>query len=1026
MSDVEKRKTFIGSIERALAFVSDNRGENALLEDLQERGKRMQTAWISFQEEHMLIVEALLTDDDAGKKLQNDVFAETEEKYLQASAWFARRINALANPINITVTNTPPHASAALDDNGNSSQHAADSARDATNNPGVINPVHLLDIDENRRVVDQNVAGTVQRNTTDSNANNQSVPTERQNLQIMIPNPYAFNPGGLLAQQDLPQFSGIYSEWPAFRDLFKQLVDENQHLTHIAKFNILVRHLRGAAAGYAAGLSPSFENYKVIWGALNAEYNDPRRLINSILESLRQLKTMTGSHTPSLHYIVIKFRQGYRQLEANGADVKSWDPMLQFDLLRLLDEDTKTFIEERQLTRKQTGKPLLIVPEILALLENRVRARNQGNSHSNQRTQRESPPAARERGRSSQQATVGHVAASKQPSQASEDCPICKTNQHSIESCSKFLELNPFPRMKRAGKLGLCFGCLSSSHSLAECVTNICNFCTTGKKHHPLLCFKRCDEMRNRSALVAFVGRQFPQEPYELEPFEREAFENDEEIPDMEVVIATALINVRAADGTLFTARAMCDTGSQANLISEDFLRRLRLTRNTTITSVNPVGDLPGFRTRGSVHITIAPIGTQNAHQRLIIHAYVLNRIATTLPSNQINIGEWPVEVTNNLADPTLREPGRIDILLGAHVWSRIAMAAIVRNDTNGLMAQRSRFGWLIFGGLISPSTPMVGTICFDENDDRNIYIATGQVFQLNESKKNSRRSVEHQECEDIFARMTHRKADGRYVVPMPIKSDALPLGDSRRTAYRRYMQLERKFEKNPKYYQQYVKFMQDYIDKGHMSLLQTPFNPNEPHYFIPHHGIDNGKFRVVFDGSATTSSGESLNDVQLLGERLQDNLPDIILRFRLHSVAMTADVAQMYRQVELLEEHRKFQLIFWRSPHSSHPAIYQLNTVTYGLKHSAHTAVRTLQQCADDAREKYPKAAAVAKIDYYMDDLATGADDADEAIDLYNQMTNMMEEGGFPLRKWVSNDWNVMQAIGDDENNTHLVALDS
>lgn len=358
------------------------------------------------------------------------------------------------------------------------------------------------------------------------------------------------------------------------------------------------------------------------------------------------------------------------------------------------------------------------------------------------------------------------------------------------------------------------------------------------------------------------------------------------------------------------------------------FCARLRLKRNATITSLNPIGESQGLRTRASVRITFSPHGAHNAEYRLTIHSFVMNRITAILPINHLDIGEWPIEVTNGLADPTLREPGQIDVLLGAHVWSRIAMASIHRNDETGLIVQRMRIGWLIFGGLISLDEPLVGAICAEDTEEHRLNAALQRIFQLENLARKSERSQEEQDCEDVFTKHIRRKPDGRYVAPMPLKSDAPALGNSRRAAYRRYLQLERKFKADPTFRNQYVAFMQDYIEKGHMSLLKTPLKPDEPHYFIPHHGIDNGKFRTVFDGSAVTSSGQSLNDVQMLGERLLDNLCDIILRFRLHAIALTADVTQMYRQIEIDESHRKFQLIFWRPPEAPEPMIYQLNSV--------------------------------------------------------------------------------------------------
>lgn len=50
------------------------------------------------------------------------------------------------------------------------------------------------------------------------------------------------------------------------------------------------------------------------------------------------------------------------------------------------------------------------------------------------------------------------------------------------------------------------------------------------------------------------------------------------------------------------------------------------------------------------------------------------------------------------------------------------------------------------------------------------------------------------------------------------------------------------------------------------------------------------------------------------------------------------------------------------------------------------------MHQCADDGRERYPIAAAVVKRDYYMDDLTTGTDTVDQAIQLYHQMTELMK----------------------------------
>lgn len=86
------------------------------------------------------------------------------------------------------------------------------------------------------------------------------------------------------------------------------------------------------------------------------------------------------------------------------------------------------------------------------------------------------------------------------------------------------------------------------------------------------MCFKRCNQLKNSGTVVGFLSQSF--DPFLVNDVERHAFQNEGEIPDQpgEVVIATALVNIQAAEGTLFTARAMCVTGSQANISSDEFL----------------------------------------------------------------------------------------------------------------------------------------------------------------------------------------------------------------------------------------------------------------------------------------------------------------------------------------------------------------------------------------------------------------------------------------------------------------------
>jgi hypothetical protein len=118
----------------------------------------------------------------------------------------------------------------------------------------------------------------------------------------------------------------------------------------------------------------------------------------------------------------------------------------------------------------------------------------------------------------------------------------------------------------------------------------------------------------------------------------------------------------------------------------------------------------------------------------------------------------------------------------------------------------------------------------------------------------------------------------------------------------------------------------------------------------MPHHAVLRSsslttKLRVVFDASAKSSNGTSLNDVLMNGGIVQDDLVSIVLRFRLHEYVMTADIEKMYRQILIDPAHRNYQRILWRDSPEKELSHYQLNTVTYGTVSAPYQATRCLQE---------------------------------------------------------------------------------
>jgi len=148
----------------------------------------------------------------------------------------------------------------------------------------------------------------------------------------------------------------------------------------------------------------------------------------------------------------------------------------------------------------------------------------------------------------------------------------------------------------------------------------------------------------------------------------------------------------------------------------------------------------------------------------------------------------------------------------------------------------------------------------------------------------------------------------------------------------------------------------------------------------MPHHGIvkeasSTTRLRVVFNGSERSSSDVSLNDLLMIWPKVQDDLFDIVQRFRLHRIVMSADIAKMYRQIWVHPDDKGLQRILWRNTPNQPITTYELNTVTYGTASAPFLATRCLQQLIEDESVHYPEAARLAKDGFYVDDLITGTD---------------------------------------------------
>ena len=152
---------------------------------------------------------------------------------------------------------------------------------------------------------------------------------------------------------------------------------------------------------------------------------------------------------------------------------------------------------------------------------------------------------------------------------------------------------------------------------------------------------------------------------------------------------------------------------------------------------------------------------------------------------------------------------------------------------------------------------------------------------------------------------------------------------------------------------------------------------PDSETYYLPMHGVimessTTTKLRVIFDASAKSTSGHSLNDVLLSGPVLFYLLTNILIKFHQHSIGMSADISKMFQEVTLHLQDRDLYRYVMKNEEGLVEDL-MMTRVTFGVT-SPFLATQILRQVAIDHQQEFPEAAALIISSFYVNDCLTGA----------------------------------------------------
>uniref|UniRef100_A0A2A4JL65 Uncharacterized protein n=1 Tax=Heliothis virescens TaxID=7102 RepID=A0A2A4JL65_HELVI len=803
---------------------------------------------------------------------------------------------------------------------------------------------------------------------------------------------------------NLPRFDGNYLKWLEFRDTFDSLVNKNDSIPLINKYHYLRSSLENSAAVVIRSIEFTADNYEKAWQILCNRYNSKNILINNHIKSLLSIDPIMKESFKALRYLVDHLSKNLSSLHTLGLPTNQWDVLLIFIVSAKLDSTTSIKWEEY----KNSLLDLPSLDQFYSFLRNRADIletthynRSDKQEHNNMNYQNKKQ--------------VKSFLAASDSNTGKYQCVICSLN-HFVYECPKFKQMNYDDRMCEVKRLKLCTKCLRSGHNSYQCrLKGSCKIC---KGKHNTLIHK--DHMN--TCLEQNTNSQ-PNEPVTLSATTM-----------THTLLCTAQVEiVNEVNNKKVTARALLDTGSQSSFLTKAMREKLGFSRNSSET-LNVCG-LNNIKTNilGKCVVKIKSHSSTFSSQ---VSCLLVPTITGILPSVEIDVYELNIPCGIQLADPKFFQPSAIDMLLGADVFWNIIGTNQIKLGSNKPTLQESQLGWLIAGPIgINQSKSEV--YCYF-NHFSNIDNSLKKFWEIEELPTEKKTySLEEQFCEIDFIENTTRLSDGRFCVRMPLKEPETSLGDSYYLAKKRFLNLELKLNKNPKLKESYTRFINEYKDLGHLSEVDRPkFGNYLPHHCVIRENSETTKLRVVFDASAKTSSGKSLNDIQAVGPVVQSDLFSILLRFRGHRFVLLGDIEKMYRQSALDESQRHLQLILWKdSFNSTEPGdtnknqfltqpgntsnlserhnlkVLQLNTVTYGLASAPFLSTRCLLQLAKECDDK--TIANIIKNDFYIDDLNTGANSESELQHIYINVKKVLDSACFPLRKIRTN---CLQAFAGDD----------
>ena len=822
-----------------------------------------------------------------------------------------------------------------------------------------------------------------------------------------------------LPKLTIQPFKGDLTTWTTFWDSYKAAIHDNASLSDIDKFNYLRSLLQGSALDAVSGLTLTAANYKEGISVLERRFGNKQQIVAKHMDILLNVDPVTSSHNlKGLRHLCDTIESQVRGLKSLGVSADSYGSLLSSVLLNKLPQELRLILS------RGVGDDEWKLDRLMELLEEEVQARERATASSQATSRRpvRGPPTAATLLTGGSETVQTPTCYYCQQSHLASNCGVVKT---------------PDERKRVLREKGRCFNCLRRGHVARQCRSKSkCTHCRG--RHHSSICERGesgppAQNAGGEQSNTQQSSGMNPSAPA-FQPPTTSLWINS----NQGVLLQTAQVVVFNPDDPQRSkrVRVVLDSGSQRSYITERLHTELALqTKGEQSMAIVTFGSR-GERSR-VCNVVDVRLELRNGRMRdLTVFAVpIICQPLTCQPitlcrDSYKHLKGLPLADSSDGSD-TLE----VDVLIGCdHYWSFIT--GKTKRGDNGPVGVHTELGWVLSGpvGPISntgaQTTLVTHTLhveCVPQQNEQSLDECLKSFWDLESFGITQPDRTTLDEFQDSI-----RLVDGRYEVSLPWKDSCPVLPDNYQLSLRRLRGLLLRLRKDEEVFAEYDAIIKNQIQQGIVELVRPSENVARVHY-LPHHGVirrdkETTKLRIVYDASAR-ANGPSLNDCLHAGPKFDQKILDLLLRFRAHRVALTADIEKAFLMVAISEKDRNVLRFLWVddiTKESPEPVALRFTRVVFGVSSSPFLLNATIRFHLEQHALTQPDLIAKLMRSFYVDDVVTGASDEDQAYALYETSKKVLKEGGFHLRKFCTNSTLLQMRIDGEETSTSQTSTSS